>query len=547
MLVNRSVSMGCFLSLVLFSCAPKKPVSAPEKTGDTGASIEEVPVSASLSIKLEQSRNQMVFAVDDVERAKELRKEFPFKEVFEDRISKEIYQVSEPDTTVDLIPARMNGFVQCVYDAYAQHRPLSISPDDVWLLIAQGFSIHANEHMEVLEEKLFVADKPDTLVVRNDSLGKSGARGWQQLLAGLSEKVGSYTQPGVYETMVPSFSTTSLTDKTVYEVALLETASKVFTYAGESGCGIPSIRLEGTTEDWEAVLSGFQKLKAYGLDEWVEGLSPALEEFIKASKGEVNKAFWQAIYKESSHYDVTYISGWIWKFFPYVRFYERQMFKDHYMESFNYEPNAFLLGDRYAECTLDSRSFPSGISKVKVLWHVHDLETGEFQETREMMVYAGFAGVEQDEDFTLSPCRAWAVCYEDAPEANPQFEGRWDGAGNMREVANWLGLVMDAPEVMPIYAPDEYANHEASMEALSTYLSQKTGEDLSGVEISFKVSWLGTVYDVAVENASENLTKKLQELLTSLPHGWSPATTKDPPVIAESPGEPFKVNCRLKL
>ncbi|MBL7775710.1 MAG: DUF4419 domain-containing protein, partial [Saprospiraceae bacterium] len=43
-----------------------------------------------------------------------------------------------------LVPASTNGFLYAVYRAYAEHRPLVLSPDMVWLTILQGFSTHVN-------------------------------------------------------------------------------------------------------------------------------------------------------------------------------------------------------------------------------------------------------------------------------------------------------------------------------------------------------------------------------------------------------------------
>ena len=62
-------------------------------------------------------------------------------------------------------------------------------------------------------------------------------------------------------------------------------------------CGIPEITLEGTPQDWEKVLIKARGLKEYKLEWWISQLEPLLEEFVKASKGEVNKDFWRNMFK----------------------------------------------------------------------------------------------------------------------------------------------------------------------------------------------------------------------------------------------------------
>jgi len=491
---------------------------------------------------VEKSTEPVRFLVDEVESASSRKAEFPFKVVFEDRISKEVYQMSETDTAAKLVPAGMNAFVQCVHDAYSEHRALSISPDDVWMLIAQGFSIHANKQMDHLESEMFVSEKPETLVVRNDALLEETREAWESLVQGLSERVREYAQPELYTTMVPTFSTTTATERTAYEVTMLETASKVFTYAGESGCGIPSIRLEGTAEDWKLVRDGFKKLSTYGLDEWYKGLDPVLEEFVKASEGEINKSFWQAIYKESIHYNAFYISGWIWKFFPYIRSYSIE--PEGIYESFDYIPNEYLLGDSYAECTLDTRSFPSGISKAKVLWNIHDPATGSFVERKEMLVCAGFVGLSQEEDLTLSPCIGWAVCHENSEDPEHILKRRRNARPLEHKEADWIGEVLTDPDTKPIYAPDRNKSYEEGIDYLKEHLATKAEENIDGMDISFKVSWMGTVYDVEATGASKELCHQIEKYLISLPERWQPAES-----IIHEPGydenTSYKVNYKV--
>ena len=44
--------------------------------------------------------------------------------------------------------------VHAAYLAFSSHLPLVLSPDDVWLCLAQGFATHVNVHAEEFRERL---------------------------------------------------------------------------------------------------------------------------------------------------------------------------------------------------------------------------------------------------------------------------------------------------------------------------------------------------------------------------------------------------------
>ena len=51
-----------------------------------------------------------------------------------------------------------HGLVNAVHLAFSQHRPLVLTPDAVWLTLAQGFAQHINNHAEALRSR-FVGHK----------------------------------------------------------------------------------------------------------------------------------------------------------------------------------------------------------------------------------------------------------------------------------------------------------------------------------------------------------------------------------------------------
>jgi hypothetical protein len=53
-----------------------------------------------------------------------------------------------------IIPTFMHPFVAALHYGFAQHRPITISPDMVWLMILQGFSKHVQLNSDSIQDKV---------------------------------------------------------------------------------------------------------------------------------------------------------------------------------------------------------------------------------------------------------------------------------------------------------------------------------------------------------------------------------------------------------
>ena len=101
--------------------------------------------------------------------------------------------------------------------------------------------------------------------------------------------------------LVPaSFSTTGPVERAAAEVVLLDAMQSYFEYQVCTGCGIPTITLEGTHEDWKVLAERVQDFREFGLGSWLDVLSPILDQFARASQGDVDQAFWRSLYKFKS-------------------------------------------------------------------------------------------------------------------------------------------------------------------------------------------------------------------------------------------------------
>jgi hypothetical protein len=274
----------------------------------------------------------------------------------------------------DLIEPSFHPFVQAVHNAYALHRPLSISPDMIWLLIAQGFSKHINRNPEKLRDYFIDFNGKKVLrVKRNGFIKGSSENDWQGVFPEFTKQIGSYTGQKLLNTTLLDFSTTGPVEKAAFEITLMEAMRSYFIYAVYSSCGMTQIKLEGSKEDWELILSKTKELEKYDLDWWTEDLIPVLEKFVEASTGKTDTEFWGQMYKSHGGSGAPIIDGWILKFFPYLQ-------------------------DKTT-----TTDFPSGMAKADFYWLYHDKQY-------QMEFIAGFMGVKQNKKtLELRPEIGWAI------------------------------------------------------------------------------------------------------------------------------------------
>lgn len=286
-----------------------------------------------------------------------------------------------------------HSFFYGMYEAYAHHRPFVLSPDMIWLLISQGFARHVQANPEKLR-KYFVdfSGKLSLTVVAGNDLLKDSEQ-WEELFPQFTAQIAEHTGEELINTLTADFSTTMAVEKVASEITIMEAMEPYFEFVViYAVCGIPQITLKGTTEDWEKILEKTRKLGKYDLRWWTKELDPILKEFIRASKGQINKRFWRNMFKYHSkkRYGAPkIIDGWIVKFFPYD--------KDGRRNSLNR-----LVG---------TQSLPEEVVKVDLKYLKTD---GVHTEETMLELWAGFIGLEQNtETYALTPQISWMIRKKD--------------------------------------------------------------------------------------------------------------------------------------
>jgi hypothetical protein len=287
----------------------------------------------------------------------------------------------------------INGFLRAIHLAFAQHLPLALSPDDVWLAIAQGFATHVNVHAEDLRKQFVSHESRVKLSVRRDGFVKGAENPWSEVFGEFSDQIGEHIGKK-RDLLVNTFSTTGPVEKAASEVVLMGAMRAYFSYEMRTLCGIPEITLLGTVDDWKLVRTKAQNLVEFNCGAWVKGLDTVLTQFVNAAEGRPEIRFWESLCKFGGGSGGPYVSGAVNVFFPYLK---------------HNRPNPSVLAwDKHGMAgggpTPDQ--FPVGLTGVPFVW---DYRGNEF----DMTFLGGFVGVSQDPtSLQVRPAIGWSVMDE---------------------------------------------------------------------------------------------------------------------------------------
>ena len=221
-------------------------------------------------------------------------------------------------------------FINSVRTAYACHRPLVLSPDMLWLVIVRGFGLHVLHNSEKLRHLLVRHEgKKQLVLICEPGLINKPAKNWEPYFSQFTEQISEWvTDSNLVALLTNDFSTTTPTSYVASQIAVMSALQSYFKYTIVDACGIPTIYLEGTPEDWKKLVYKAHQLRRYELDWWMDELEPVLQKIADAAAGEVDPVFWKSIChkKDLPTDDEEYcglgdptvmINGWVIKFYPY--------------------------------------------------------------------------------------------------------------------------------------------------------------------------------------------------------------------------------------
>ncbi len=287
--------------------------------------------------------------------------------------------------------------------AFAQHRPLVLSPDAVWLTIAQGVAQHVRLHADVLRPRLVRHDGRKRLTITTDGV-PADASTWVRAVDAFRALLAAEIGEGRARLFQCDFSTSTDVDKLASQIVLLDAYSPYFSLWMVAICGIPEITLLGSVEDWRRIRERIEVIAELDLGFWCRSLVPIADQLVRAANGDVDTAFWRRIYNPVDAYGGELITGWITRLYPYVKRDATVDTRNPMLDLPIDEPRLLTTATQraYSGPGIRSDSIPATVSRVTV--HIVDQAT---REQRAVALVAGVTAVAQDADGALRPIAGW--------------------------------------------------------------------------------------------------------------------------------------------
>jgi hypothetical protein len=302
------------------------------------------------------------------------------------------YVKSERDN-LKFIESSMHPLIKALHLAYSAHVPVVISPDMIWYCISSGVAVHINKNSEELRHQFVNHEGKKRIEVSIDDFVFGEANPWNEVVDEFCSKVKNETKNGIVDKLKSNFSTTTAESEVVSQIVIMDAMQSYFEFYCSTVCGIPEIRLVGTKSDWQNIIERVEELSKIisGLDKWLLSLKSYLNEFVNAFDDKIDENFWEQIYKVSGGSGGPFITGWIIKFFPYL--------KDHKQNPYCWRSD--IMEGPFAGLTTDQ--FDYYMNQVPFIWNFFGTEIN-------MLFVGGLVGVHVNEnDSALEPIFAYAV------------------------------------------------------------------------------------------------------------------------------------------
>ena len=212
------------------------------------------------------------------------------------------------------------GLVGVATTAYNKHYDLVWRPDDVWQAILTQFSLYVTHNSEKLRDKF--VDFKGKRELQIEAFGTLFTVDFGNVARRMVDEqiVKNIKDPSIADWLIPKFSTTTENDRIVASVSVMATLQSYFDYRCCIMCGLPSITLLGSVDDWKLLRSKIDRLLEFDtkdglMKKWLELLTVVLDEFVETKCGVDNMEFWDRIcHYISGGSGPTYLSGWITTF-----------------------------------------------------------------------------------------------------------------------------------------------------------------------------------------------------------------------------------------
>lgn len=215
----------------------------------------------------------------------------------------------------------LHGFI----DAYRNHRPVTISPDIIWLLILQAFSNYIQNFPDKFRSRFVKFEGQIEIKIdsRDKVFDNMTIDDWNAEFPKFTEEIKKHVGEEVIQVLTPDFSTTTETSRAVGQISIMSAFQHYFKYIHMLGiCDFPFVNVEGTVDDWEKILLRLDFIEKYDFEFWVKKIKPIITKIINTKRGDIDREFWLNMIqiKEIAGPcgdDILNIDGWFKEFFPF--------------------------------------------------------------------------------------------------------------------------------------------------------------------------------------------------------------------------------------
>ena len=270
------------------------------------------------AIVLHKSDGEICFQVDDVQPLDKHLSMIDVRSKVTEILGGELLAFSHDNLTEVVSAGEVcrHGLVNAVHLAFSEHRPLVLTPDIIWLTLAQGFAHHITNHAEALRSRFVNHKGRSVLLVETKEF--SSPEHWMGVIQDWGTAIAEHVGSEIYRILVSDFSTTTPVARTASQVVMMDAFQEYFDYQVMLICGIPSVTLKGSIADWIRIRERVDFLENYHLEWWTERLKPICDGLVNTAKGLPSRTFWQHIYIPKEVYGGKVITGWLADLFPYV-------------------------------------------------------------------------------------------------------------------------------------------------------------------------------------------------------------------------------------
>ncbi len=164
-----------------------------------------------------------------------------------------------------------NHFINAILYAYNNHISLKLDPGDINIILSLNVADYITNNAEQLRSK-FVdheGQKELEVLINTETLEKID---YENFITRINEMISENVKLDLTNVLKPEYTTTTDVYVTTVGAIMMSAYKEYFCYTGSTLCGIKSVILNGTLEDWEKLNTKYVMLKTVfpELSAWYE-------------------------------------------------------------------------------------------------------------------------------------------------------------------------------------------------------------------------------------------------------------------------------------